>query len=106
MQKLIQASRVLSQLNGVLSNFPNPTFFLDSIHLQEVKYSSEIESIITTNDDLYRNIVSDKKVGSPAVKEVLRYKQALWLGLTRIEKRPFLSTNLCIEIVQCIKQND
>jgi len=106
MQKLIQASRALSQLNGALSNLPNPTLFLDTIHLQEAKSSSEIENIITTNDDLYRNIVSDKKVGSPAVKEVLRYKQALWLGLSRIEKRPFISTNLCIEIVQCIKQND
>ncbi len=105
MRKLIKASRALSELNGALTNLPNPNLFLDTIHLQEAKSSSEIENIITTNDDLYRDIIADKKVGAPAVKEVLRYKQALWLGLERIENRPFISTNLCIEIVQCIKQN-
>ena len=105
MRKLIQASRALSELNGALTNLPNPTLFLDTIHLQEAKSSSEIENIITTNDDLYRDIIADRKAGESAVKEVLRYKQALWLGLEHIEKRPFISTNLCIEIVQCIKQN-
>ncbi|MCH8487428.1 MAG: Fic family protein [Candidatus Cyclonatronum sp.] len=105
MRKLIKASRALSELNGALTNLPNPTLFLDTIHLQEAKSSSEIENIITTNDDLYRDIIADRKAGVLAVKEVLRYKEALWLGLERIEKRPFISTNLCVEMVQCIKQN-
>ena len=105
MRKVVTASRALSQLNGALTNLPNPTLFLDTIHLQEAKSSSEIENIITTNDDLYRDIVADRKAGIPAVKEVLRYKQALWLGLERIEQRPFITTTLCEEIAQCIKQN-
>lgn len=103
--KTISASRALSQLNGALVNLPNPKLFLDTIHLQEAKASSEIENIITTNDDLYKSIVADKKFANAPTKEVLRYKEALWLGLERLEKKPFITTNLCIEIVQCIKQN-
>ena len=86
-------------------NLPNPRLFLDTIHLQEAKASSEIENIITTNDDLYKFVVADKKFDNPATKEVLSYKDALWLGLESLESKPFITTNLCVKIVQCIKQN-
>ena len=105
LRKTINASRALAQLNGLLTNLPNPTLFLDTIHLQEAKASSEIENIITTNDDLYKSLVADKKFGNPATKEVINYKEALWNGLQQIETRPFISTNLCVEIVQSIKKN-
>lgn len=103
--KTISASRALAQLNGAIINLPNPSLFLDTIHLQEAKASSEIENIITTNDELYQSAVADKKLENVAAKEVLSYKEALWLGLERLESKPFITTNLCIEIVQCIKQN-
>ena len=103
--KTISASRALAQLNGALINLPNPRLFLDSIHLLEAKASSEIENIVTTNDDIYQSIIAEKKIDNPATKEVLSYKKALWLGLKRLESKPFITTNLCIEIVQCIKQN-
>ncbi len=103
--KTITASRALAQLNGALINLPNPRLFLDTIHLQEAKASSEIENIITTNDELYQSAVAEKKIEDPATKEVLSYKEALWLGLERLESKPLITTNLCIEIVQCIKKN-
>lgn len=103
--KTISASRALAQLNGALINLPNPRLFLDSIHLQEAKASSEIENIITTNDDLYQSVISEKRLDNSATKEVLSYKEALWLGLEKLDKRPFITTNSCIEIVQCIKKN-
>jgi Fic family protein len=105
LRKTITASRALAQLNGAIVNLPNPQLFLDTIHLQEAKASSEVENIITTNDDLYKALVADKDFNDPASKEVLNYKEALWLGLERMETRPFITTNLCIEIMQCIKQN-
>jgi Fic family protein len=105
LRKTIEASRALAQLNGMLTNLPNPTLFLDTIHLQEAKASSEIENIITTNDDLYKSLVADKKFDNSATKEVISYKEALYNGLRDIEKRPFISTNLCVEIVQSIKKN-
>ena len=103
--KTIKASRALAQLNGAIRNLPNPSLFLDTIHLQEAKASSEIENIITTNDDLYQAVVADKKFDNPATKEVISYKEAIWLGFKHLEKKPFITTNLCIELVQCIKQN-
>ncbi|MEX0685832.1 MAG: Fic family protein [Balneolales bacterium] len=104
LRKTISASRALAHLNGALSNLPNPRLFLDTIHLQEARASSEIENIITTNDDLYQSVVAEKKLNA-ATKEVLSYKEALWFGLEKLNARPFITTNLCIEIVQRIKQN-
>ncbi len=103
--KTIRASRALAQLNGAIRNLPNPSLFLETLHLKEAKASSEIENIITTNDDLYQAVVADKKFDNPATKEVISYKEAIWLGFSRLEKQPFITTNLCIELVQCIKQN-
>lgn len=105
LRKTVSAGRALAQLNGTLLNLPNPTLFLDTIYLQEAKASSEIENIITTNDELYKSFVADREVESLATKEVLSYKKALWLGLEHIKRKPFITTNLCISIVQCIKQN-
>ena len=103
--KTIRASRALAQLNGAIRNLPNPSLFLDTLHLQEAKASSEIENIITTNDDLFQAVVADKKFDNPATKEVISYKEAIWLGFSRLEQQPLITTNLCIELVQYIKQN-
>jgi Fic family protein len=103
--KTITASRALAQLNGALTNLPNPHLFLDAIHILEAKASSEIENIITTNDDLYKSLVAERKQENQATKEVLFYKEALWKGLESLDKKPFITTNLCVEIVQCIKKN-
>lgn len=105
LSKVIKASRALAHLNGALSNLPNPTLFLDTIHLQEAKLSSEIENIITTSDDLFQSAIAEKNLTNPAIKEVLHYKKALWLGFEELKSRPFITTNLCIRIVRCIKQN-
>lgn len=37
---------------------------------------------------------------------MLHYKEALWFGNKELNKRPILSTNLFIKIVQIIKKND
>lgn len=105
MRKTIAASRILAQLNGAITHLPNPQLFLDTIHLQEAKASSEIENIVTTNDELYQTIIAEKNINDPASKEVISYKNALWYALEKLETKPFITTNLCIEIVQRIKEN-
>jgi Fic family protein len=105
LRKTITAGRALAQLNGTIINLPNPTLFIDTIYLQEAKASSEVENILTTNDELYKSFVADRKIENSATKEVLSYKEALWLGLEEIKAKPFITTNLCVKIVQCIKQN-
>lgn len=105
LRKTITASRALANLNGAIINLPNPQLFLDTIHLQEAKASSAIENIITTNDDLYQAMVAEKKFDNAAAKEVISYKEALWHGLHELKSSCFITTNLCIEIMQRIKQN-
>jgi Fic family protein len=105
LRKTITASRALANLNGAIINLPNPQLFLDTIHLQEAKASSEIENIITTNDELYKSVVANKNFENPSAKEVISYKNALWHGLKQLESRPFITINLCIDIMQRIKEN-
>ena len=104
-RKTIRASRALAQLNGAIVDLPNKNLFIDTLHLQEAKASSAIENIVTTNDELYRSAVSSMKEIDPATKEILGYREAIWFGLEQLENRPFITTNMCVGIMQRIKQN-
>lgn len=106
LKKAIAASRALSEVKGTLRRLPNPTLFVDSIHLQEARASSAIENIVTTHDELFLSSVASLKEENPAIKEVLHYKEALWYGLNELDRKPILNTNLFIRIVQIIKKNE
>lgn len=105
LKKTISASRALSELKGAITNLPNPTLFIDTINLQEAQASSAIENIITTQDELFKASIADKRIENTATKEVIHYKDALWYGFEQLEKRPLLTTNLFIAIMQIIKEN-
>lgn len=105
LKKAITASRALSELKGAITNLPNPTLFIDTINLQEARASSAIENIITTQDELFKASIADKKNDNPATKEVIHYKDALWFGVEQIKEKPVLTTNLFIAIMQIIKEN-
>lgn len=105
LKKIIAASRALSELKGAIKNLPNPMLFIDTINLQEAQASSAIENIITTQDELFQATITDKKIESLATKEVIHYKDALWYGLKQIKKKPLLTTNLFIAIMQIVKEN-
>lgn len=105
LKKTILASRALSELKGAITKLPNPTLFVDTINIQEAQASSAIENIITTQDELFKSSVANRKIENSAVKEVLHYKEALWYGIEQMEKRPILNTNLFIRLVQIIKKN-
>ncbi|WPU95702.1 Fic/DOC family N-terminal domain-containing protein [Mucilaginibacter sabulilitoris] len=105
LKKTIKASRALAELKGAVTNLPNPTLFVDTINLQEAQASSAIENIITTQDELFKASISDKKIEDHATKEVIHYKDALWHGFEQLQYRPVLNTNLFISIMQIIKEN-
>ena len=109
LKQAIAANRALANLRGLAAQIPNQGVLINSIVLQEARLSSEIESIVTTNDELYRadadaDTNPDGKT-DPQTKEVLRYRQALNFGFVQLKQRP-LSTNLFIDIVRTIKQVD
>lgn len=105
LKKCISANRAIAELKGLGQTIPNQALLVDSLILQEAKASSEIENIITTNDALYKAFTASTSRIDPATKEVLRYREALWEGYNQLKRRPVMTTNLFINIVQIIKQN-
>ncbi|MDY7839693.1 Fic family protein [Aeromonas caviae] len=103
LKQAIAANRVLANLRGLAAKIPNQALLINSIILQEARLSSEIENIVTTNDELYRAAASGDAKTDPHTKEVLRYREALYFGFKSLRDRP-LNTNLFIELVQLIKQ--
>lgn len=104
LKQAISATRVLAELKGRADEIPNQSMLINAITLQEAKDSSEIENIVTTEDNLYQAFTANTNTTDAQTKEVLRYRQALWEGYNNLEKRP-LSTNTFISIVQTIKEN-
>lgn len=101
----ISANRMLANLRGLAAQIPNQGVLINSIVLQEARLSSEIENIVTTNDELYRADADADGKTDAHTKEVLRYRQALNHGFREMAQRP-LTTNLFIEIVRIIKEVD
>ena len=99
------ASRVLAELKGAGDLIPNQSVLVRMIGLQEAKLSSEIENIVTTNDELYRAFADETGKTDPPTKEVLRYNDALWYGIDQLKAGRPLCTSLFEEIVQIITQN-
>lgn len=102
LKKAISANRRLAELKGLVNSMPNQGILVNGIILQEARLSSEIENIVTTNDELYRAAADMKLAINPHAKEVLLYRQALWHGFKSLNEKP-LATNLFIEIAEIIK---
>ncbi len=98
LKKAINANKALARLKGICSIIPNPSILVNSIILQEAKDSSQIENIVTTNDQLYEAFTATSKNYDAYTKEVLRYREALWDGFNRLQKRKLLTTNLFINV--------
>jgi Fic family protein len=104
LKQVIKSTRALGELKGAGKNIPNQAVLINAIALQEAKESSEIESIFTTHDELFKAF-DQEKATDPHTKEVLRYQEALWHGHNALKAKPFLTTNLFVELVRIIKQN-
>jgi len=80
LKQLNAASRSLAELKGVAGSMPNQGILISTLGLQEAKDSSEIENIITTQDELFRELAFPDAAVNAATKEVARYRQALRVG--------------------------
>lgn len=100
----VGAHRSLAELKGVSGLIPNPALMVNSIPLQEAKASSEIENIVTTQDNLFKAELNEKGA-DPATKEVLRYRTALWAGFEAVKSKP-LGINAFKRICSTIKNMD
>lgn len=105
LKKAIKANKALAKLVGSSRQLPNQSILINSIGLQEAKMSSEIENIITTNDELYKAFSSDKISTDANTKEVLHYQEALWQGYQFVKEKQLISTNLFVKLFNIIKES-
>ncbi|MBS0615435.1 MAG: Fic family protein [Verrucomicrobia bacterium] len=102
----IRANKALAELRMSGQLIPNQAVLIQTLGLSEAKLSSEIENIVTTNDDLYWAFADGNVNIDAQTKEVLFYKDALWYGYDAvISKKRLLTTPLFIELVQILKNS-
>ena len=106
LKKLALSSRRLAELKGIAGSIPNQSILINTLGLQEAKDSSEIENIITTHDELFKDDVLPESFSNPAAKEVLRYRQALRIGFNQIKQSGLLTSNHIIQIQAELEQNN
>ena len=98
LKRCVAANKALAELKGTGDLIPNQSVLINAIPLQEAKYSSEIENIVTTQDALFQAALDESRATDHATKEVLRYRTALRRGFETIQARPFhlgLMEELC-----------
>lgn len=54
LKALAVANRALAELKGRAASIPDPGILIDTLALQEALASSEIENIVTTQDELFQ----------------------------------------------------
>ncbi len=106
LKKLAISSRCLAELKGIAGSIPNQGILINTLGLQEAKDSSEIENIITTHDELFKDDVLSEAFANPAAKEVLRYRQALRVGFEQVKRSGLLTANHIIEIQAELEHNN
>jgi len=107
LKALATANRALAELKGRAATIPNQGILIDTLVLQEAKASSEIESIVTTQDELFQADFSLDAAQSAAAKEVSRYRDSLKLGYEELRKTEgLISNNTLIEMFRVLKDRD
>ena len=107
LRALAKAHRHLAELKGRAASIPNQGILIDTLVLQEAKASSEIENIVTTQDELFQANAFPENPASPAAKEVARYAEALRHGFAEQRRLGgLLTNNMVIAMFQILKRSD
>ncbi|MCV2217687.1 Fic family protein [Thauera sp. Sel9] len=106
LKALVTAHRHLAELKGCAASIPNQGILINTLVLQEAKASSEVESYVTTQDELFQADLHIAEWMSPAAKEVSRYREALMHGFERMrEQQGILSNGTLIGLFQLLKNS-
>ena len=106
LKRVNDANRELAVLKGYARTIPNEYILINALSLQEAKDSSEIESIITTHDELYRAGLFVRNEVSPQAKEVKYYAEALTEGFELLRRGDLLTINNICAIQRILERND
>lgn len=100
-----KSTAALAELKGIAKTIPNQAMLINAIVLQEAKDSSEIENIVTTQDELYKALAVNKAQISPGTEEVVNYRKAIFQGFDLVIKQGFLRVNDIESIQQELVDN-
>lgn len=89
---LNRASRSLGELKGALASMPNQQILINTLSIQEAKDSSEIENVVTTQDELFRAELVPETLRTAEAKEVHRYGDALRMGFESVGRTGLITT--------------
>jgi Fic family protein len=107
LRALAEAHRHLAELKGRAAGIPNQSILIDTLALQEAKASSEVENIVTTQDELFQASLFIEGPASPAAKEVASYRDALKCGFDSLTRNHgLLTNNAVIEMFRVLKHTD
>lgn len=104
LKQLSRASRELAELKGIAKTMPNQNILINAITINEAKTSSSIENIVTTHDEIYRAMVRTSDT-SPAAKEVIDYRSAIWEGFELVKKKQVINSNIIVRIQEKLEHN-
>ena len=105
LKALGQAHRYLGELKGLCQSMPNPVILIDSLSLQEAQDSSEIENIITTQDEIYKHRLQPNLTNN-AAKEVENYVDALHFFQKKLKEKNLITVRTITHAQQIIKGNN
>ena len=105
LEQLTLSSRALAELKGYANTIPNMHILINAVTINEAKDSSAIENIVTTHDDIYK-VLTESGYKEENAKEVVDYRNAIWLGYEQIKKDEYINTNTIIKVQGTIEHNN
>ena len=101
------AHRRLAEVKGRATAIPNQAILIDTLSLQEARASSQIENIITTQEEMFQAAIFPEGQDHGPAKEVARYRDALKRGWDLMDQsQGLLTNNTIIEMFRILKRHD
>lgn len=101
------ARAALARMDACSGLLPNREILTRTLPLMEAQASSEIENVVTTNDELFRRDSHPdlflEKLPS-AQKEAFGYREGIFRGVRMLEKSP-VCTNMAVELCRILKSD-
>lgn len=99
------AHRKLGELKGVCQAIQNQAILINTLILQEARDSSEIENIITTQDEIFKHLLNPEANKNIAAKEVQHYGEAANYLFEESRKNNLITINMIISAQEIIKRS-
>ncbi len=91
-----EASKSLAILDYELRKIPNKQIFIDTLYVQEAKQSNNLESYVTTDDEIYRTLARVEETRN--AKWVEKYTDSIRRGEKILQDKPMINRDNIVEL--------